>query len=120
MSDVTSTPIEADPRWTTGPVVAPPAGGLSHLTAGPAAAHPTAPALVVHLQDGGVRRWTYRELDLEVESRARALRTAGLRRGDRALLVTTRTPDLVPTVLALLRLGVAYVPVEGQIGRAHV
>jgi amino acid adenylation domain-containing protein len=73
---------------------------------------PGAEALVVHRVDGPPLRWTHAELDDEVARRAYALRAQGIRRGDAVLLAASRVPALVPALLALLRLGAAYVPFD--------
>lgn len=103
----------------TGPRIAPPVRGLGHLLAGAAAVSPDAEALVVLAADGRSTRLTYRALEADVVARAHGLLAAGLRRGDLALLLTARTADLVPTLLAMLRVGVGYVPVEPSAPEAH-
>ena len=53
------------------------------------AAHADRPALVSRHQ---AIRWTYRELDEQVERCARALLAAGVKRGDRAVAVARPEP----------------------------
>jgi amino acid adenylation domain-containing protein len=98
--------------WWTGPDLAPPVPTLDRILTPALFAAPDAEALVVRAEDGSTRRWTYRELDAEVARRSAALHAAGVRPGDSVLLVAARVPGLVPAVLACLRLGVAYVPVD--------
>ena len=98
--------------WVAGPQLHPPVPTLARLLDRSLATTPSAEALVVRQQDGSSLRWTYEELDAEVTRRAAGLCAAGVRPGDSVLLVAARTPGLVPALLALLRLGAAYVPVD--------
>ncbi|PPK97265.1 amino acid adenylation domain-containing protein [Kineococcus xinjiangensis] len=100
-------------------MLVPPFPALSHLTAAAAAAHPDDEALVARRDDGSALRWTYRELEAEVARRAGALRAAGIGAGDAVLLVASRVPALVPALLAVLRVGAAYVPVDPAAPGAH-
>ena len=108
-------------HWTTGAPVAPPFPHLRHVLGAALRASPDAPALVVRREDGSSRRWSYRELDADVRRRAAALRRAGVGAGDAVVLVAARTPGLVPTVLAVLSVGAAYVPVDptAPVGRVR-
>ncbi len=73
-----------------------------------AEAHPDAPAI-----DDGTRVWTYRETLAEVHRRAVVLADHGVRRGDRVgVRATSGRADLYLAVLAVLRTGAAYVPVD--------
>ncbi|WP_457034013.1 amino acid adenylation domain-containing protein [Kitasatospora sp. P5_F3] len=68
---------------------------------------PDAPALVC-----GEQRLSYRELDESADRLAHHLRELGLRSGEFAAVALGRTPDLLIAVLAVLKTGAAYVPVE--------
>ncbi len=105
--------------WTAGELVPPPCDVLGRLTARGQAGDLEAEALVVRREHGPALRWTYAELEQEVARRAGVLRGAGIVAGDRVLLVTARLPGLVPALLALLRLGAAYVPVDPAAPGAH-
>ncbi|MFD2415676.1 class I adenylate-forming enzyme family protein [Amycolatopsis pigmentata] len=68
---------------------------------------PGAPALTF----GGVR-YTYRELDQEVDRMANALLRSGLRRGDRLALMAANSDLFVIVFYAALRAGAIFVPVN--------
>ncbi|MEV4432512.1 Pls/PosA family non-ribosomal peptide synthetase [Streptomyces sp. NPDC049555] len=75
-----------------------------------AAAHPQALAL-----DTGAQRFTYRELAALVTVRAERLRAAGAGPGDRiGVRIPSGTAELYVAVLAVLRCGAAYVPVDAD------
>lgn len=57
-------------------------------------------------------RLTYAELEQRVERAAGALAARGVRRGDRVGLWADKSADLVAVMLATLRLGAAYVPID--------
>jgi len=57
-------------------------------------------------------RWTYRELDHEVETLALALRSAGVGVGSVVAICVERTPMMVVALLAVLRAGAAYLPLD--------
>jgi clorobiocin biosynthesis protein CloN4 len=56
---------------------------------------------------------TYRELDRRADAFARRLRQRGVRRGHRVLLWSDKSIDIVVAMQAVLRLGAAYVPMDG-------
>ncbi|GHH79757.1 hypothetical protein GCM10018781_58570 [Kitasatospora indigofera] len=60
----------------------------------------------------GARALTYTELDERANRLAHALAAAGVRHGDRVGLLLDRTADIVVSVLAVLKAGAAYVPVD--------
>ncbi|SNR29812.1 benzoate-CoA ligase family protein [Blastococcus mobilis] len=62
--------------------------------------------------DGGVRTFTYRELDQEVRRFAAALVASGVRPEERLILCMGDTPELVTAFLAGLRIGAVPVPVS--------
>lgn len=68
-------------------------------------------ALAVTWRD---QRLSYRQLDERAESMCGALRAAGVRPGDLVGLRTGRTPDLVVSVLAILKAGAAYLPIDPE------
>ncbi|MDQ0791667.1 non-ribosomal peptide synthetase [Streptomyces sp. B1I3] len=72
-----------------------------------AQAHPEAIAVVQ-----GTRRLSYRTLMRRAESLAVRLQGLGVSRGDRVVLATTRSPEMVVGMLAVLQAGAAYIPVD--------
>jgi amino acid adenylation domain-containing protein len=62
----------------------------------------------------GARRWTYRELDGEANRLARALARRGVEPGARVGVYLARSPELVAAVLAVLKAGAAYVPLDSE------
>ncbi|MFF8669996.1 MupA/Atu3671 family FMN-dependent luciferase-like monooxygenase [Streptomyces sp. NPDC015242] len=103
------------PSWGRGPV-RPPAGTTVHeLVARRAAARPDSIAVVA-----GDRRLTYRELDERAERLAAALREEHTPGGERTVaLWLPRSADLVIAMLAALKAGHAYVPLDPSLGRAR-
>ncbi|MFF1779385.1 non-ribosomal peptide synthetase [Streptomyces virginiae] len=69
-------------------------------------AHPDRSA-VIH-EDGSL---TYRELDDRSRRLAGVLHSLGVRHGDRVAFAHEKGPQLLVTVLAILRVGAAYVPI---------
>jgi amino acid adenylation domain-containing protein len=82
---------------------------IDRLVARTAAAHPDRPAVV---DASGGTTLDYRGLVEQAEALAERLRSAGVEPGDRVVLVLDRSPLLVVAMLACLRAGAAYVPVE--------
>ena len=72
-----------------------------------AARWPDSEALVA-----GAERWSYRRLAEAVNAQASALRTAGLGPGDRLGIAASRHPQTVIHILAAVRAGVGYVPLD--------
>ena len=58
--------------------------------------------------------WTYAQLGREVSSFARGLQLRGLKPGDRAALLTHRTPQAVAVALACFHLGATLVPLSWE------
>ncbi|WP_077000520.1 non-ribosomal peptide synthetase [Variovorax sp. KK3] len=73
----------------------------------------------VALRHGG-KRWTYRELDERSNRLAHALRTRGIGRGDRVGLCLRRDADMVVALLAVLKCGAAYVPLDPDFPMARL
>ncbi|MFJ9940170.1 non-ribosomal peptide synthetase [Streptomyces erythrochromogenes] len=80
---------------------------LSARLRGVVAAHPG--RVAVHAVDGSL---DFAELDRRTAALARALRAAGVRRGDRVGVHLARTADLPVALLATWRAGAAYVPLD--------
>ncbi|MEU5217479.1 non-ribosomal peptide synthetase [Streptomyces sp. NPDC020807] len=95
----------AEPSTVSSPSV--PATDLLTRLRAVTAAHPARPA--VHGADGSL---DFAALDRRTDSLARALREAGVRRGDRVGVHLARTADLPVALLAAWRAGAAYVPLD--------
>ncbi|KUN37195.1 amino acid adenylation protein [Streptomyces longwoodensis] len=101
-------PFPGTARYTGGPA-APPRTLVDVFDAS-VRAHPDEPAL-----DDGAARLTYRALAAEVERLRRRLAAAGVGRGDRVgVRVPSGTNALYVTILAVLAVGAAYVPVDAE------
>lgn len=104
-------------RWT-GPGFAHCVIGTVHERfAAVAAERPDAVAVVA---GDGAQSWTYRELDHWANRIAHHLRERGARPHSRVALVMDRSPLMVATVLATLKTGACYVPVDSAWPRARV
>ncbi|HST46740.1 amino acid adenylation domain-containing protein [Jatrophihabitans sp.] len=66
------------------------------------------------------QRLSYAQLDERADRLAGALRAAGVRPGDLVALRTGRTPDLVAGVLAILKTGAAYLPIDPDYPQGRV
>ncbi|MDQ0585303.1 amino acid adenylation domain-containing protein [Streptomyces rishiriensis] len=64
--------------------------------------------------------FTYGELDAAADAIAARLDRQGVRRGDRVVLWAGKSPETVAAMQAVLRLGAAYVPVDGSSPTARV
>lgn len=77
------------------------------LVAEQAAAHPQAAAVVT-----GAARWTYAELDRGAERIAAGLLASGMPPGARVGVMLDRCPELIATVLGVMKAGGAVVPLD--------
>ncbi|MFV0459734.1 MAG: Pls/PosA family non-ribosomal peptide synthetase [Actinomycetales bacterium] len=94
-------------RYDRSPL-APPTRTLMDVLADTVRAHADAPAI-----DDGDRRISYRDLWDEITTRARTLYRLGVRPGDRVgVRMSSGSADLYLAILAVLRAGAAYVPVD--------
>ncbi|AUG77445.1 hypothetical protein CFP65_2620 [Kitasatospora sp. MMS16-BH015] len=87
---------------------------IHRLFAEQAAAGPERTA--VRWDDGEL---TYRQLDEQSREFAEALQQLGVRRHSRVALLLDRTPRLVVALLAVLRLGAAYLPLDAGLPAAR-
>ena len=71
------------------------------------------------LRHGG-QRWTYRELDERSNRLAHALRARGVGHGERVGLCLGRDVDMVVALLAVLKCGAAYVPLDPDFPKARL
>jgi amino acid adenylation domain-containing protein len=60
----------------------------------------------------GTEALTYDALNRRANRLAAELRARGLERGDRAAVCLERTPELIAAILAILKCGAAYVPID--------
>ncbi|WP_448500501.1 amino acid adenylation domain-containing protein, partial [Mycolicibacterium thermoresistibile] len=60
----------------------------------------------------GDRAWTYRQLDEHANRLARVLAARGARPGERVALLLPRTGEAVTAILAVLKTGAAYLPLD--------
>ncbi|AXG79018.1 non-ribosomal peptide synthetase/type I polyketide synthase [Streptomyces paludis] len=77
-----------------------------------AAAHPEAIAVRAPTEDGGTGSMTYAELARRSGDRARALRARGVVGGALVAVCMEKSPELIVTLLAVLRAGGAYLPLD--------
>ncbi|HEV7518703.1 MAG TPA: condensation domain-containing protein, partial [Thermoanaerobaculia bacterium] len=94
-------------EWSGATRVYPGHGTLAERVAAQAARTPGALAVAA-----GEVRLTYRELDLKANQAAWRLRALGVGPGSRVGLCLERSPDLVVALLAVLKAGAAYVPID--------
>ncbi|MEO5737992.1 MAG: amino acid adenylation domain-containing protein [Variovorax sp.] len=80
-----------------------------------ALARPERPAL-----RDGAKRWSYGEVDQASNQLARALRTHGVGRGHRVGLCLDRGSDMFIALLAVLKSGAAYVPLDPAFPQARL
>jgi len=70
-------------------------------------------AIVWEGEPGEVRRLTYAELHLEVQKFANALKTLGIKKGDRVAVYMGMTPELAIALLACARIGAVHSVIFG-------
>src|SRR4051812_19040337 len=80
---------------------------INALFAARAQQAPGAPAVVA-----GDASLSYQRLDRTSNALAAELRSSGVRQGDLVMLYTDRTPRAVAAILAILKAGAGYVPVD--------
>ena len=79
-----------------------------------ASSHPDAPAVIC-----GAKRLTYRELDNRAAELAEQLRAAGARAGEVVAFSLTRGADALCAMLAILKSGCAYLPLDPSLPAAR-
>ncbi|ARI51098.1 non-ribosomal peptide synthetase [Streptomyces sp. S8] len=77
-----------------------------------AAAHPASVAVTMPLPGGGARRLTYAELERRAADTAARLRTLGVGDGSVVVVRLDKSPELIVTLLAVLKAGGAYLPLR--------
>ena len=63
---------------------------------------------------------TYRKLSLDVERLARGLLRSGIGRGDMCGILLERSPSMVSAMLAVMRVGAAYIPLDPEFPNARL
>src|SRR5262249_41738247 len=91
------------------------AGDVAQFISQQAAATPEANALAT---DSAT--WTYAELDGSAERIAAGLLTAGMPPGARVGVMLDRSPELIATVLGVLKAGAAVVPLDPSYPQARI
>jgi amino acid adenylation domain-containing protein len=76
-----------------------------------AATTPAAPAVVERVPGGGLRTWTYAELEARVDAYADALGELGLDVGDRVVVQSHNGAQAIALLLACATLGLPFIPV---------
>ena len=94
-------------EWNPGATAAGRPGCLHRLFEAQVDRAPEAPALSV-----GAERLTYGDLDRRANRLARHLQASGVRPGDRVALLLERSAEMLVTILAVLKAGAAYVPLD--------
>ncbi|MFF2223319.1 amino acid adenylation domain-containing protein [Streptomyces globisporus] len=82
------------------------------LIARAAAEHPTAVAVTTPSPRGEAHRLTYAELERRAADTAARLRTLGVGEGSVVVLCLEKSPELIVTLLAVLKAGAAYLPLR--------
>jgi acetyl-CoA synthetase len=77
---------------------------------------PDAVALISEYEDGGVRQFSFTELDREVSRLAGALRSMGVGRGDCVGLYLPMIPEVVISLLAVAKIGAVFIPLFSGYG----
>jgi acetyl-CoA synthetase len=87
-----------------------------------AATEPTAsrPALWIVEEDGSELRWTFAEVSRKFNQVANWLRTNGVRRDDRLILMLGNQGELWLTILAAMKLGAVIIPASTLLGAADL
>jgi amino acid adenylation domain-containing protein/non-ribosomal peptide synthase protein (TIGR01720 family) len=75
----------------------------------------SAPAVVA-----GATSWSHAELDRRARQLARHLRSLGVGAGDRVAVMLPRSPELLAGLLAVLRAGAAYLPLDPAYPAARI
>ncbi|MFD5182819.1 amino acid adenylation domain-containing protein [Streptomyces sp. NPDC058372] len=85
---------------------------VHRLIAEAAAARPAAVAVTVPAPHGASTHLTYGALDRRADARARRLRELGVGAGSVVGLRLAKSPELIVTLLAVLKAGAAYLPLD--------
>jgi acetyl-CoA synthetase len=78
------------------------------------------PALWIVEEDGSQRRWTFAEMSQRSNQVANWLRSLGVGRGDRIILMLGNQGELWETILAAMKLGAVIIPASTLLGPADL
>ncbi|OZC60678.1 hypothetical protein CH267_03570, partial [Rhodococcus sp. 06-621-2] len=107
-------PVLTDPEhtqldhWSTGPVLPNPNTTLDTLIRNRTTHTPHATAVI----DDSAATTSYTDLDSRANAVAHVLIERGVQVGDRVAVMLPRSVDLVTTLIAVIRAGAAYVPID--------
>lgn len=82
--------------------------------------HPDRPALVLAEADGSSASWSYGELSRRSDQVAAWLRSLGVARGDRIILMLGNQVELWETILAAIKLGAVLIPASTLLSSADL
>lgn len=102
--------------FATGPAVTPAHGTIVAAFHAAAKAHPERAAV----EDEAGRLVTYTALDAASDRLAHMLIEQGIGIGDRVAVLARRSPESVMALLAILKAGAVYVPVDPELPRARI
>ena len=105
-------------RWGNRAVLTEPAPVAPSIPAMFAAQVSRAPEAVA--VSDAARSWTYREVDQAAERLARRLNDAGVGPGQRVALLLARSAEAVVAMLAVLKTGAAYVPIDPSVPASRI
>ncbi len=94
-------------EWSPGPAAPRPSLAVHEMVSGQAARTPDAAAVSF-----GDRSLTYAELEARSDALAAGLRRLGVAPGERVAICLERSPEWVVAVLAVMKSGAAYVPMD--------
>src|SRR5262245_8378436 len=77
-------------------------------------------ALWIVEEDGSERRWSYADMSRRSNQVANWLRAAGVRRGDRMIVMLGNQVELWETILAAIKLGAVIIPATPLLGPADL
>jgi acetyl-CoA synthetase len=77
-------------------------------------------ALIAEADDGAVRKFTYRELEVETSKLANALKELGVQKGDRVGIFLPMVPEAVIATLACSKIGAVFTPMFSGYGQDAV
>jgi acetyl-CoA synthetase len=85
-----------------------------------AATSPDAPAIIWEGEEGGVRTWTFLELQAHTDALAHELVAHGVRQGDAVGLFLPMLPETVAAVMAVAKIGAVFLPIFSGYGAEAV
>ena len=89
-------------------------------TIAPDAIAVTFPSIATGRLQAGDCTWSYAKLNDRADSLAEELKTAGVGGGDRVGIFFERSANMVAAILAVLKAGAAYVPIDSSYPKARI